>query len=74
MCGAAVPASRRAVRGPVPSDRRGIVEEARIMAKGQKRSNKEIKKPKQVKPKAPAGQSTLSVKLDSAPDRGKGKK
>jgi hypothetical protein len=53
---------------------RGTVEEARTMAKGQKRSNKEIKKPKQVKPKAPAGQSTLSVKLDNAPDRGKGKK
>jgi hypothetical protein len=44
------------------------------MAKGQKRSNKEVKKPKQVKAKAPAAQSTLSVKLDGTPDRGKASK
>ena len=30
------------------------------MAKGQKRSNKEVKKPKQVKPKAPAAASLSS--------------
>ena len=30
------------------------------MAKGQKRSNKEVKKPKQVKPKAPATAGTGS--------------
>ena len=32
----------------------------KMMAKGQKRSNKEVKKPKQVKPKAPATASHSS--------------
>jgi hypothetical protein len=43
------------------------------MAKGQKRSNKEAKKPKQVKPKAPA---TATSRLgESSQERGKtGKK
>jgi hypothetical protein len=40
------------------------------MAKGQKRSNKEIKKPKQVKTKAPA-ESTLTAKLSAAPAKGR---
>ncbi len=43
------------------------------MAKGQKRSNKEIKKPKQVKPKAEPAQ-TFAGKLGGAPDRGKASK
>jgi len=43
--------------------------EAVAMAKGQKRSNKEIKKPKQEKPK-PAAPSRLGETID----RGKGKK
>lgn len=40
------------------------------MAKGQKRSNKEIKKPKQVKPKAPAEASSLAPRSVSAPKVG----
>jgi hypothetical protein len=43
------------------------------MAKGQKRSNKEPKKPKQVKPKAPAAGSGFS-KLGESQERGKGSK
>jgi len=43
------------------------------MAKGQKRSNKEIKKPKQAKVKAPAA-STLSARLGETQDRGKAPK
>ena len=43
------------------------------MAKGQKRSNKEVKKPKQAKPKAPPAQ-TFAGKLGEAQDRGKGSK
>jgi hypothetical protein len=43
------------------------------MSKGQKRSNRELKKPKQVKPKAaPAGTSTfLSPKSDTFPGKKK---
>ena len=37
------------------------------MAKGQKRSNKEVKKPKQVKAKPAAAASTLTARLDPAP-------
>ena len=44
------------------------------MAKGQKRSNREIKKPKQAKPKAPAATSTLSSTLGEAKNRPKGSK
>jgi hypothetical protein len=40
------------------------------MAKGQKRSNKEIKKPKQVKPKT-ATSSTPSARLSDAQQAGK---
>ena len=40
------------------------------MAKGQKRSNREAKKPKQVKPKPPAP-SSLSSRLGESQDRGK---
>ena len=43
------------------------------MAKGQKRSNKEAKKPKQVKPKAPAS-SSLSNRIEEAQERGKSPK
>ena len=39
------------------------------MAKGQKRSNKEAKKPKQVKPNPPA-----VSRLGETPERGKGTK
>ena len=45
----------------------------KVMAKGQKRSNKEIKKPKQAKPKAEPAQ-TFAGKLGGAPDRGKAAK
>jgi hypothetical protein len=43
------------------------------MAKGQKRSNREAKKPKQVKPKAPAS-SSLSSRLGESQERGKSSK
>jgi hypothetical protein len=43
------------------------------MAKGQKRSNKEAKKPKQVKPKASAAPS-LAGKLGESQERGKASK
>ena len=43
------------------------------MAKGQMRSNKETKKPKQEKPKATATATTFSGKLESA-ERGKAPK
>jgi hypothetical protein len=43
------------------------------MAKGQKRSNREAKKPKQVKPKVPAA-STLSSRLGESQERGKSPK
>jgi hypothetical protein len=43
------------------------------MAKGQKRSNREVKKPKQVKPKAPAT-SSLSRPLGESQERGKSPK
>jgi hypothetical protein len=42
------------------------------MAKGQKRSNKEAKKPKQVKPKAPATAGPSS-RIGEAQERGKKK-
>lgn len=41
------------------------------MAKGQKRSNKEIKKPKQEKAKAQPAASSLTSKLQDAPGKGK---
>ena len=44
------------------------------MAKGQKRSNKEVKKPKQVKPKAPAAGSSLSSRLGESQERAKSPK
>jgi hypothetical protein len=44
------------------------------MAKGQKRSNKEPKKPKQVKPKAPVAGSSFAGKLGESQERGKGSK
>jgi hypothetical protein len=44
------------------------------MAKGQKRSNKETKKPKQVKPKAAATPSSLTARLSTPDDRSKGRK
>ncbi len=40
------------------------------MAKGQKKSNKEIKKPKQEKAKAPV-ESTLTAKLGAAQAKGR---
>ena len=40
------------------------------MAKGQKRSNKEIKKPKQDKAKAQPVASTLTSRLQDAPGKG----
>ena len=43
------------------------------MAKGQKRSNKEVKKPKQVKPKA-AGPASLSSRIGEAQQGGKSPK
>ena len=52
---------------------RGIGEEAKTMAKGQKRSNKEIKKPKQVKAKTPAAQSTLRSSWTPRRTAGSGK-
>jgi hypothetical protein len=44
------------------------------MAKGQKKSNKEIKKPKQVKAKPAAEASSLTARLSSPADKGKGRK
>ncbi len=44
------------------------------MAKGQKRSNKEVKKPKQPKPKAPATTSSLTPRQSTPDDRSKGRK
>jgi len=44
------------------------------MAKGQKRSNKEIKKPKQDKAKAQPAASSLTSRLNEGADRGKGAK
>ena len=43
------------------------------MAKGQMRSNKEAKKPKQVKPKTPAT-AGLGARLGESADKGKGSK
>ena len=43
------------------------------MAKGQKRSNRETKKPKQVKPKAPTASSTLASALGEAKNKPKRK-
>jgi hypothetical protein len=45
----------------------------KIMAKGQKRSNKEVKKPKQVKPKAP-GTASQSSRVGELPLGGKNPK
>jgi hypothetical protein len=47
--------------------------EATTMAKGQKRSNKEVKKPKQVKPKASPSPS-LSSRPGEMQERGKSPK
>jgi hypothetical protein len=44
------------------------------MAKGQKRSNKEAKKPKQVKPKAAAEASSLTGRITASQEKGKGRK
>ncbi len=44
------------------------------MAKGQKRSNKEIKKPKQVKTKPASDASSLTARLEPASGQGKGRK
>jgi hypothetical protein len=44
------------------------------MAKGQKRSNKEVKKPKQVKTKAPAEASSLTARLATPPGGAKSRK
>jgi hypothetical protein len=44
------------------------------VAKGQKRSNREIKKPKQAKPKPPAAASTLSNTLSESRNRAKSPK
>ncbi len=41
------------------------------MAKGQKRSNKEVKKPKQVKPKAASEASSLTARLATPPAKGR---
>jgi hypothetical protein len=43
------------------------------MAKGQKRSNKEVKKPKQVKPKPP-GTASVSSRVGELPQGGKSPK
>jgi hypothetical protein len=44
------------------------------MAKGQQRSNKEAKKPKQVKPKAPATATSTTSRITESQDRAKGPK
>ena len=41
------------------------------MAKGQKRSNKEVKKPKQVKAKPAAEASSLTARLSTPPAKGR---
>jgi hypothetical protein len=43
------------------------------MAKGQMRSNKEAKKPKQVKAKPATEPSTLTARVNAGPDKGKKK-
>jgi hypothetical protein len=53
----------------LPSGPRSI-KKVKTMAKGQKRSNKEVKKPKQAKPKTPAAAS-LSSRLSESQERGK---
>ena len=45
----------------------------KVMAKGQKRSNTDVTKPKQATPKAPPAH-TFAGKLGEAQDRGKGSK
>jgi hypothetical protein len=49
-------------------------EKETAMAKGQKRSTKEPKKPKQVKPKASPEASSLTARLATPPAGGKGRK
>ena len=44
------------------------------MSKGQKRSNREIKKPKQVKPKMPAAPPTVVSRMGESRDRPKKQK
>ena len=44
------------------------------MAKGQKRSNKEAKKPKQAKAKPAATGGTAGIRTAGAPEKGKGGK
>ncbi len=57
-----------------PSGRTANVGEVRAMAKGQMRSNKEAKKPKQAKAKAPVAVSTTATRLNESQERTKGKK
>jgi hypothetical protein len=58
-------------RRPVPDGRSG---KAITMAKGQKRSNKEVKKPKQAKSKTPVAGASFASKLSAADERGKASK
>lgn len=44
------------------------------MAKGQMRSNKEAKKPKQAKAKAPVVASTTTTRLNESQERTRGKR
>ena len=50
-----------------------MIGKVKTMTKGQKRSNKEVKKPKQVKPKA-AATASLSSRVGELPPGGKNPK
>jgi hypothetical protein len=50
-----------------------LIGKVKTMTKGQKRSNKEVKKPKQVKPKA-AATASLSSRVGELPPGGKNPK
>jgi hypothetical protein len=69
---APLPGARSAA--PATWPRAAEAGEAKTVAKGQKRSNREIKKPKQAKPKPPAAASTLSNTLSESRNRAKSPK
>jgi hypothetical protein len=65
--------SAKRVRPGRPASRR-IQPKGTTMAKGQQRSNKEAKKPKQVKPKPPATAASTTSRITESQDRAKGPK
>jgi hypothetical protein len=63
--------SRETARRPLPALQAG---KENTMAKGQKRSNKEVKKPKQEKPKSASAAASTSTRLTESQERSKGSK